>query len=108
MPEVRLYLEAVNAADMTTSCHPSIVNGSIVSAIEGRFGDCHRNLRTKSSTLFINPLMSLLWAFDLAVVARRNLYLERLADTETSWDVHLAIGRFCETARRRPRQTIPH
>jgi len=108
MPEVRLYLDAVNAADMTTSRRPSIVNGSIVSAIEGRFGDYHRNLRTQSSTLFINPLMSLLWAFDLAAVARRNLYLERLADTQTSWDVHLAIERFCETVRPRPWETIPH
>jgi hypothetical protein len=108
MPEVRLYLEAVNAADIATSCHPSIVNGSIVSAIEGRFGDYHRNLRTQGSTLFINPLMSLLWAFDLAAVARRNLYLDRLVDTETSWDVHLAILRFWETVRRRPRETIPH
>ena len=108
MPEVRLYLDAVNAAEMATSRHPSIVNGSIVSAIEGRFGDYHRNPRTQGSTLFINPLMSLLWAFDLAAVARRNLYLELLADTVTSWDVHHEIARFCETARRRSRQTIPH
>jgi hypothetical protein len=107
MPEVRLYLEAVNAAEMTTS-HPSIVNGSIVSAIEGRFGDYHRNRWTRGSTLFINPLMSLLWTFDLAAVARQNFYLERLADTETGWDVHVAIGRFRETVRRRQRETIPH
>src|ERR1700747_3175050 len=37
MPEVRFYLEAVNAAEMTPS-HPRIVNGSIVSAIERHFG----------------------------------------------------------------------
>lgn len=108
MPEVRLYLDAVNAADMATMRQPSIVNGSIVSAIEGRFGDYHRNLRTKSSKLFINPLMSLLWTFDLAAVARRNLYLDRLADTETSWDIHLAIAHFCETAPRRPWEAIPN
>jgi hypothetical protein len=108
MPEVRLYLDAVNAAEVATSRYPSIVNGSVVSAIEGRFGDYHRNSRTQSSTLFINPLMSLLWAFDLAAVARRNLYLERLANTETSWDVHLAIGLFYETVRRRPWELIPH
>jgi hypothetical protein len=52
--------------------------------------------------------MSLLWTFDLAAVARRNLYLERLPETETSWDVHVVIGRFRETMRRRPPQTIPH
>lgn len=108
MPEVRLYLDAVNTADVETSHQPSIVNGSIVSAIEGRFGDYHRNARTQSSTLFINPLMSLLWTFDLAAVAHRNLYLDLLADTQTSWDIHLAIERFSETVRRRPREAIPH
>jgi hypothetical protein len=108
MPEVRLYLEAVNAADMTTSQQPSIVNGSIVSAIEGRFGDYHHNSRTQSSRLFINPLMSLFWAFDLAAVAQRNLYLDRLVDTKTSWDIHLAIEYFRETISRRKWETIPH
>jgi len=108
MPEVRLYLDAVNAADMATPLQPSIVNGSIVSAIEGHFGDYHRNARTRSSTLFINPLMSFLWTFDLAAVARRNLYLDRLANTETSWNIHLAIENFRETVRRRPWGTIPH
>lgn len=108
MPEVRLYLDAVNAADMATSRQPSIVNGSIASAIEGHFGDYHRNPRTESSKLFINPLMSLLWAFDLPAVARRNLYLDRLADTETNWDIHLAIAQFSETVRHRPWEAIPH
>ena len=108
MPEVRLYIDAVNAAELATSRQPSIVNGSIVSAIEGRFGDYHRNPRTQSSKLFISPLMSLLWAFDLEAVARRNLYLDRLSDTETGWDVHLAIASFCETVRRRPWEAIPH
>ena len=74
MPEVRFYLDAVNSADLATSRQPSIVNGSIVSSIEGRFGDYHRNPRTQGTTLFINPLMSLLCMFDLAAVARRNLY----------------------------------
>jgi hypothetical protein len=108
MPEVRTYIEAVNAAEIATSRQPSIVIGSIVSAIEGHFGDFHRNSRTHSSTLFINPLMSLLWMFDLPAVARRNLYLDRLAKTQTIWDVHLAIEEFCETVRRRPPQPIPH
>jgi hypothetical protein len=108
MSEVRLYLDAVKAADLATSRQPSIVNGSIVSAIEGRFGDYHRSPRTRSSTLFINPLMSLLWMFDLTAVAKRNLYLDRLTETETSWDIHLAIEHFCETVARRPWAGIPH
>ena len=108
MPEVRLYLDAVNDADAATPGRPSIVNGSIVSAIEGRFGDYHRGRRTRGSKLFISPLMSLLWAFDLAAVARRNLYLEHLALTKSVWDVQLAIERFHASAKLRPREPIPH
>jgi hypothetical protein len=107
MPEVGLYIDAVNAADLATSRQPSIVNGSIVSAIEGRFGDYHRHPRTQGSKLFINPLMSFLWAFDLGAVARRNLYLDRLKDTESNWDVHLAIADFSVSVRRRSWEPIP-
>jgi hypothetical protein len=107
MPEVGLYIEAVNAADLITSRQPSIVNGSIVSAIEGHFGDHHRHPRTQGSKLFINPLMSFLWAFDLGAVARRNLYLDRLTDTESNWDVHLAIANFYGSVRHRSWEPIP-
>jgi hypothetical protein len=108
MPEVRLYLDAVDDADAATPRRPSIVNGSIASAIEGRFGDHHRSGRTQGSKLFINPLMSLLWAFDLPAVARRNLYLDRLAETETVWDVDHVIERFHANADLRAREPIPH
>jgi hypothetical protein len=108
MPEVRLYLDAVNDADERTPKRPSIVNGSIASAVEGRFGDHHRNHRTSGSNLFISPLMSLLWMFDLPAVARRNLYLDRLTETQSVWDVQLAIERFHATVRCRARESIPH
>jgi hypothetical protein len=108
MPEVRLYLDAVNDADAATPGRPSIVNGSIVSAVEGRFGDYHRGRRTRGSTLFISPLMTLLWAFDLPAVARRNLYLDLLTGTQSVWDVQLAIERFHASAQTRLREAIPH
>jgi hypothetical protein len=108
MPEVALYLAAVEDAEAATPRRPSIVNGSIASAIEGRFGDHQRTHRTNGSALFINPLMSLLWAFDLAAVARRCLYLDRLKDTRTIWDVQGAIEAFRDETRPRPRRAIPH
>jgi len=108
MPEVRLYLDAVSDADAATPGRPSIVNGSIASAIEGRFGDYHRGRRTLGSKLFISPLMSFLWAFDLPAVARQNLYLERLIATKSIWDVQRAIEGFHANAQLRPREPIPH
>jgi hypothetical protein len=108
MPEVQRYIDAVNAAEAATPMRPSIVNGSIVSAIEGRFGNYHRSSRTQSSQLFINPLMTLLWSFDLAAVARRNLYLRTLTETESIWEVEAAIQHFRSGVRVRDREEIPH
>jgi hypothetical protein len=108
MPEVQLYLRAVEAGECGIVQQPSIVNASIASAVEGHFGDYHRGPRTRDSTLFINPLMTLVWMFDLAGVARRNLYLSWLAQTETIWDVHSAIAEFHSSVRHRAIQRIPH
>jgi len=92
MPEVRRYIEAVDHVNGIMSDHPSIVSSSLVSAIEGQFGDHHRNHRTEGSRLFINALMTLYWCFRLDDVARRNLYLESVRDTETFRDLTVAIG----------------
>jgi hypothetical protein len=108
MPEVQSYIDAVSAADSATIGRPSIVNGSIVSALEGRFGDYHRTSRTQSSKLFISPLMSILWSFDLAAVARHNLYLDRLEHTRSIWDVLTTIERFRHEVRSRMPETIPY
>ena len=56
---------------------------SIISALEGRFGDFHRNGRTLGSELFINPLMPFYWCFRLEAVAKRILYLEGMRNIET-------------------------
>lgn len=93
MPEVRCYLDAVSHAESVTR-EPSIVNASIASAIEGKFGNYHRTERTGSSTLFINPLMSLVWAFDLADVARTSLYLHLSNGTQNIFDVMVRIEAF--------------
>jgi hypothetical protein len=108
MPEVGVYLDAVADSEAATPGRPSIVNGSVASAVEGRFGDYHRSDRTRGGRLFISPLMSLMWAFDLDAVARRNLYLPILSETETVWDVQAAIRAFHRSVPRRPRQGIPH
>ncbi|HSY84242.1 MAG TPA: DUF1152 domain-containing protein [Gemmatimonadaceae bacterium] len=72
----------------------SIVNSSVISAIRGEFGDYHATARTSGSTLAINPLMALYWAFRLDGVAERNLYLDRIRETETFAELQLAIERF--------------
>jgi hypothetical protein len=57
--EAGKYKAACEYAFTQMHYHPSIVNTSILSAIEGHFGNYHANYRTEGSTLFINPLMAL-------------------------------------------------
>lgn len=91
MEEAKLYVDAVDHAATETMRH-SIVNGSIADAMEGKYGDVHRYpSRTAGSQLWINPLMSLIWSFDLHQVADANLYLEGLEGTQGVWDVQLRI-----------------
>ena len=107
MPEVSLFRDAVLNAHDRMPDRQSIVNGSIVSALEGRFGNFQRTKRTANSELFINPLMSMYWHFDLSAVAERSLYLASLEGTDTIFDVQRRVEAFQNTVASRARKSIP-
>jgi len=94
MPEAIAYRDAVEWGRRGMPEHPSIVCSSISSAIAGRFGDHHTTKRTQGSRLFVNPLMTLYWAFQLQEVVRRNLYLHKLRDLKSYQEVSAAIEMF--------------
>jgi hypothetical protein len=96
MPEVQRYSEATLDVFRATPRMPSIVSASILSAVAGQFDDYHATDRTRGSKLFINPLMTLYWCFQLDPVARRLLYPEELYWTSTMEEVHNLIRRFRE------------
>ncbi|MET7653622.1 MULTISPECIES: DUF1152 domain-containing protein [unclassified Streptomyces] len=106
--EGALYLDAVAHAQHHTPEHPSIVNGSIAAAVRGSFGDVQFTDRTQGSELFVNPLMSLYFAFDLPGLAARCLYLDRIEDTHLMRQVHSRIAEFRETTVTRPPRRFPH
>ncbi len=108
MPEFALYKSAVETVNAAMPEQPSIVNSSIVSAVEGEFGDVHRTQRTRGSTLWINPIMAMYFAFDLPAVARSVLYLPHIKQTQTMFEVTAIIEgyqRGCGALR--PRASIP-
>jgi hypothetical protein len=108
MPEVDAYREAVRFAAAEMPHAPSIVSFSVLSAIEGDFGDVHRTARTLGSTLFINPLVSMYWAFELSAVARRCLYLEEMKRTETPFEAAAVLEAFRNGREKvRPWMDIP-
>ncbi len=94
MEEFRFYEEASAFVLARMRNNPSIVQTSIIAAAIGCFGDHHSTNRTEGSRLFINPLMSIYWGFELQHVARRNLYLEQIAGTETYQQLSMAIEKF--------------
>lgn len=92
--EGAVFLDAVAAAQAAHPGRPSIVNGAIAAAIDGQFGHIRFTERTTGSELFVNPLMSLYFGFELAAVVRRSLSLTQLEDTDTVWDVVARIEAF--------------
>jgi hypothetical protein len=108
MPSVQLYLEATEYVSERMPTHPSIVSNSVLDGILGRFGDVHRTERTRGTELFINPLMGLYWAFDVDAVAKRNLYLESLLNTNNFSVLRERIREFDAIRERKPWQVFPH
>jgi hypothetical protein len=74
--------------------HVSIVNSSILSALEGHYGDHHASDRTVGSELWINPLMALYWCFQLEPVAHRVLYLDEMKQTNSFSEIHAVLHRW--------------
>ncbi len=98
-------MEAAQAVCEAMPDCPSIVCASILSALEGQYGDYHRTARTRGSTLWINPLMAMYWCFRLGPVARRILYLDAIKKTRTAWDLIEAIDAFRRRFPHRREQT---
>jgi hypothetical protein len=107
MPEVQRYSVAAAAVHDAMPQHPSIVTSSILSALEGRYGDYHATTRTAGSKLWINPLMTLYWAFRLDAVARRILYLEAMKKTENWAEVNRVILEHRARCPSRPWRDMP-
>jgi hypothetical protein len=108
MPEAQAFMDAVDYAQRRTPSRPSIVNGSIVAAVRGDFGDVQFTSRTRGSELFVNPLMSLYFSFDLEGVVRHSLYLPDLENTQSAFDVAARIEAFRHRVDPRPHRPIPH
>lgn len=93
-PEFRFYEAACGYVHDRMPRRKSIVNSSIIASANGWFGDRHPTDRTAGSPLFLNPLMSQYWAFDLPAVAARNLYLGHIRETGSYHDLSFAIEMF--------------
>jgi hypothetical protein len=106
--EAALYRDAVEHARAGTPGRSSIVNGQIAAALTGAAGDVSLDGRTTGAPLFVNPLMAMYFTFDLAGLAARSLYLDRLRATDDMLQVSQIIERFRDEIEPRPRVPFPH
>ena len=92
MEAYRHYEAAVLQVQKNPRQDPSVINASVVSAVQGHFGDYHLTKKTAGSRLWISPLMSLYWFFDLAAVAKRSLIYGQIQFTHSTRDAFMALA----------------
>jgi len=78
MPSYQQFRDATLYVFERQPIYPSVICSSVISAVDGHYGDFHLTKRTKDSRLRISPLMAQYWFFDLTKVARRNQVLSAL------------------------------
>lgn len=85
MEAYQLYEAALLWVQAQPAQESSVINSSVVSAVQGFYGNYHLTARTQrtGSHLWISPFMALYWFFDLPGVARHNPLLTQLRYTDT-------------------------
>ena len=101
------YIDAVLYAQAQRLSDPSVINSSIVSALQGEFGNWHLTRKTHGSSLWISPLMPLYWFFEFDAVVRRSHCLQALAGTVTFRDALAALSDFTSRLPQRPGTRVP-
>jgi hypothetical protein len=94
MEEAEKYIEAVMFVNNNMRGRESIVSNSIVSALEGEYGDYHRTRRTKGSILWVNPLMTIYWCFNLQKVVQNIKYYDKIKDVETVGEFNGQLSKY--------------
>jgi hypothetical protein len=108
MSEVKAFDEALNYATERMPHHPSIVNHSILAALRGEFGSDIAIPHRRDARVWINPLMTIAWAFSLDAVVSRLKYAEMIQNTHTLQEVGAIIRAFQRSLpTRRAPETIP-
>ena len=108
MPESKKYIDAVNFANGHMMRKESIVSNSITSALEGHYGNYHKTSRTKGSELWINPLMTIYWNFQLRNVVRKIKYYDYVEKTNTIGEFNKGLSDYLSTLSEiRSKKQIP-
>jgi hypothetical protein len=97
----KLYADAVEYVFETQASQKrSHVHKVVLASMRGGFG-------ADGPHVWVSPLLSQYWFFDLEVVARSHLFLSSLADTTTIWDATVQIEAARHEVTIRDRTRVP-
>lgn len=71
----------------------SVIGGSVVEAMKGKFGFSSFNAKTQTAKVWVSALTFLYWFFDLDAVAKAKPYLKEVLETDSVAEVADAIER---------------
>ncbi len=109
MEESQAFLAAVRYANDRMPQIQSIVANSITSALEGEYGNYHRTARTWGSELWINPLMTIYWAFELQKLVPQIKYYELIKSVNTIGEFNGQLARYRQSqSDLREHRPMPH
>jgi hypothetical protein len=107
MPAYQAYEAAVLSVQDVPFQDPSVINSSIISAVQGKVGGYHLTAKSHGSRLWISPLMALYWFFDLPAVAVHNPMLEQVSEAATFHEAMRAMMLARRNVRQRSPKRIP-
>jgi hypothetical protein len=107
MEAYQRYEEAVLYVQGKPIQDPSVINSSVISSVQGHYGNYHLTHKTQGSPLWISPLMSIYWFFDLRSLARRNKLLTEVRRTDTVNEVLREVWRAMTKMPKRKWYQIP-
>jgi hypothetical protein len=80
----------------------------VVSATQGAYGNHHLYDDYKPLPVYVTPLMSLYWFFDLEAVARRSQLAPLIEKGENIEDIWMAAANLVRRRSIRPMRKIPY
>lgn len=108
MDESQQYIKAIEFVNAQMKDMESIVSNSIVSALEGGYGNFHKTARTRESDLWINPLMTIYWCFDLRAVIQKNKYFNLVRNTNSIGELNTILSKYRDGLTEiRPSRQLP-
>lgn len=108
MEEGKQYLALTKYLN-TNNLKPSLTNHCIASALTGNFGDTQYSKKMLGCELFINPLMTFYWTFNLVNMVKHMEFSDLIEDTQSIQDVanKLQLHKIYKNGKYRYRQALP-